>query len=60
MLLGFMNTANPKEKATKAFHPDLLEEDAWFDPISLEKERLHEEDEGKNRHPESWHSFETF
>jgi hypothetical protein len=55
-----MSTANPKEKATKAFHPDLPEEDAWFDPISSEKERLNEEDEGKNRHTESWHSFETF
>jgi hypothetical protein len=55
-----MSAPKPKEKATKAFHPDLPEEDAWFDPINLEKERLDEEDEGKNRQIESWHSFETF
>jgi hypothetical protein len=55
-----MSAAKPKEKATKAFHPALPEEDAWFDPINLEKERLNEEDEGKNRQTESWHSFGTF
>ena len=55
-----MRAATPKDKATKAFHPDLPEEDAWFDPIILEKERLDEEDAGKNRQIESWHSFETF
>jgi hypothetical protein len=55
-----MSAAKPKEKATKAFHPDLPAEDAWFDPINLEKERLIEEDEGKNRQTESWHSFGTF
>ena len=49
-----MRAATPKDKATKAFHPDLPEEDAWFDPINLEKERLNEEDEGKNRQTESW------
>jgi hypothetical protein len=38
-----VRAATPKDKATKAFHPDLPEEDA-----------------GKNRQIESWHSFETF
>jgi hypothetical protein len=55
-----MSAAKPKEKATKAFHPDLLEEDVWFDPIDLEKDRINESDEGKNRQSESWHSFGTF
>jgi hypothetical protein len=55
-----MSRAKPKEKATKAFHPDLPAEDARFDPINLEKERLNEEDEGKNRQTESCHSFGTF
>jgi hypothetical protein len=55
-----MSAAKPKEKATKAFHPDLPAEDAWFDPINLEEERLHEEGERKNRQTESWHSFGTF
>jgi hypothetical protein len=55
-----MRAATPKDKATKAFHPDLPEEDAWFDPINLEKERLSEEDVGKNRQTESWHTFSTF
>jgi hypothetical protein len=55
-----MRAATPKYKATKAFHLDLTEEDAWFDPINLEKERLSEEDEEKNRRIESWHSFGTF
>jgi hypothetical protein len=59
-LLGFKSTAQPKEKATKPFHPHLLPKDAWFDPINLEKERFKEEDEGKNRQTESWHSFGTF
>jgi hypothetical protein len=55
-----MRAATPKDKATKAFHPGLPEEDRWFDPINLEKERLTEEDEEKNRQIESWHSFGTF
>jgi hypothetical protein len=55
-----MRATTPKDKATKAFHPDLPEEDAWFDPINLEKKRLKVEDGGKNRQIESWHSFETF
>jgi hypothetical protein len=55
-----VRAATPKDKATKAFHPDLPEEDAWFDPINLEKKGLNEEDAGKNRQIESWHSFETF
>jgi hypothetical protein len=58
--LSTMRASTPKDKATKAFHPDLPEEDAWFDPINLEKERLTEEDEEKNRQTESWHSFGTF
>jgi len=48
-----MSAAKPKDKATKAFHPDLPEEDARFDPINLEKERLNEEDEGQNRKPKA-------
>jgi hypothetical protein len=59
-LLNHERAATPKDKATKAFHPDLPEEDAWFDPINLEKERLNEEGEGKNRQTESWHTFSTF
>jgi len=55
-----MRAATPKKKATKAFHPDITDEDAWFDPLDLEKERLNEEDERKQRRPESWHSFGTF
>jgi hypothetical protein len=55
-----MRAATPKDKATKAFHPNLPDKDAWFDPINLDKERLNEEDEGKNRRAESWHSFGTF
>jgi hypothetical protein len=55
-----MRAATPKDKATKAFHPDLPEEDAWFDPTNLEKERPNEEDVGKNRQTESWHTFSTF
>jgi hypothetical protein len=55
-----MRAATPKNKATKAFHPNLPDKDAWFDTLNLEKERLNEEDEGKNRQTESWHSFGTF
>jgi hypothetical protein len=55
-----MSAAKPKEKGTKAFHPDLPDEDVWFDPINLERERINESDEGKNRQTESWHSFGTF
>ena len=55
-----VRAATRKYKATKAFHPDLPEKDAWFDPINLEKERLTEEDKEKNRHTESWHTFSTF
>jgi hypothetical protein len=55
-----MRAATPKDKATKAFHPDLPEEDAWFDPMNFEEERLIEEEQGKNRQTESWHSFGTF
>jgi hypothetical protein len=55
-----MKDATPKDKATKAFHPDLPDEDAWFVPINLEKDRLNEKDDGKNRQTESWHSFATF
>jgi hypothetical protein len=55
-----MRGATPKDKATKEFHPDLPAEDAWFDPINSEKERLNEDDEEKNRQTESWHSFGTF
>jgi hypothetical protein len=55
-----MSAAKPKEKATKASRPDLPAEDAWYNPINLEKKRLNEEDEGKDRQTESWHSFGTF
>jgi len=55
-----MSAAKPKEKAIKAFHPDLPAEDAWYEPINLEKEPLNVEDDGKNRQTETWHSFGTF
>jgi len=55
-----MSAAKSKEKATKAFPPDLPDEDAWSEPINLEKERVNESEEGKNRQAESWHSFGTF
>jgi hypothetical protein len=55
-----MSAPKPKEKATKAIHPDLPDKDAWVDPLNSEKARLKEEDEGKSRHTESWHSFATF
>jgi hypothetical protein len=55
-----MRAATPKDKSTKEFHPDLPVKDAWLVPLHLEKERLNEEDEGKNRQTESWHSFGTF
>jgi hypothetical protein len=55
-----MRGATPKDKATKAFRPNLLDKDAWFNPTNLEKQPLNEEDEGKNRQTEGWHSFETF
>jgi hypothetical protein len=43
-----MRAAAPKKKATKAIHPD-FPESAWFDPISLEKQRVGEESQGKQR-----------
>jgi hypothetical protein len=55
-----MRAATPKDKATKAFHPDLPEEDRWFDPVNLEKEQVTEEDAEKNRQIESWPSFGMF
>jgi hypothetical protein len=55
-----MRAATRKYKATKAFHPDLPDKDAWFNALNLEKKRLNEEDEGKKRQTESWHSFGTF
>jgi hypothetical protein len=55
-----MRAATPKDKATKAFHPDLPDKEARFDPLNLEEERLNEDDEGKNRQTESWHTFSTF
>jgi hypothetical protein len=54
-----MRAATPKEKATKAFDSD-LHEHGWFDPSNLEKARIDEEAEGKQRQIESWHSFRTF
>jgi hypothetical protein len=32
-----MRAAIRKYKATKAFHPDLPDKHAWFDPLNLEK-----------------------
>jgi hypothetical protein len=56
-----MRAATPSKKATKAFHPDLPDEDTWFDPLNLEKkERTNEEAEEKQRRTESWHTFTTF
>jgi hypothetical protein len=56
-----MRAATPNKKATEAFHSDLPDEDAWFDPFNLlQKERINEEAEGKQRQTESWHSFGTF
>jgi len=55
-----MRAATPSKKATKTFHPDLPDEDAWFDPLNLEKERINEEAEEKQRQTESWHTFRTF
>ena len=56
-----MRAATPKKKASKAFRSDLPDEDAWFDPLNLlQKERINEESEGKQRQTESWHSFGTF
>ena len=56
-----MRAATPNKKATKAFHSDLPDEDAWFDPLNLlQKERINGEAEGKQRQAESWHSFGTF
>jgi hypothetical protein len=55
-----MRTATRKYKATKAFHPHHPAEDAWFDPLNLEKERLTEKSQGKKRQTESWHTFGTF
>jgi hypothetical protein len=55
-----MSAAKSKEEATKALHPDLPAEDAWFDPINSEEELLNEEEDGENQHIESWHSFGTF
>jgi hypothetical protein len=54
-----MRAAIPKKKATKPIHP-YHPESAWFDPINLEKKRLGENSEGKQRQTESWHSFSTF
>jgi hypothetical protein len=51
--------APAKKKATKAIHPD-LSESARFDPRNLEKRRIGEESEGKQRQTESWHAFSTF
>jgi hypothetical protein len=55
-----MRAATRKYKATKAFHPNHPDDDAWFDSLNLEKERLTEKDEGKKRQIESWHTFGTF
>jgi hypothetical protein len=55
-----MRAATQKDKATKAFHPDLPDKDAWFNALNLEKKRFSEEDEGKKRQTERWHSFGTF
>jgi hypothetical protein len=54
-----MRAATPKKKATKAIHPH-HPESARFDPINLQKERIGEESEGKQRQNQSWHSFSTF
>jgi hypothetical protein len=54
-----MRAATPKKKATKGTHLG-LPESARFDSINLEKERIREESEGKQRRTESWHSFSTF
>jgi len=55
-----MRAATPNKKATKASHSDLPDEEAWFDPLNLDKERIIEEAEGKQRQTESWHTFRTF
>jgi hypothetical protein len=55
-----MRAAIRKYKATKAFHPDLPDKHAWFDPLNLEKDRIGDETKGKQRQTESWHSFSTF
>jgi hypothetical protein len=55
-----MRAVTPKDKAIKAFHPDLPDEDERFDPLNLDQERLNEEGEGKQRRSESWHAFRTF
>jgi hypothetical protein len=56
-----MRAVTAKKKATKAFHSDLPDEDAWFDPLNLlQKERIIKEAERKQRQAESWHSFGTF
>jgi hypothetical protein len=41
-LLGFKSSAQPKGKSDKAISSAPPAEDAWFDPISLEKERFKE------------------
>jgi hypothetical protein len=53
-----MRTATPKksDEGNSSAHPEI----ARFDPIDLQKERIGEESEGKQRQKESWHSFSTF
>jgi hypothetical protein len=56
-----MRAATAKKKATKAFHSDLPDEDAWFDPLNLlQKERINEEAEGKQRKSKAGTPSERF
>jgi hypothetical protein len=58
------NAAGAEKKETKAFYPELPDEDG-LEPLQKveaavsERERIDEEAEEKRRKPESWHTFKS-
>jgi len=55
------NASSPKEKARRAFHQKLPDEDAWFDSFfSLQEAQIEEEPEEGRRKTEIWHIFEAW
>jgi hypothetical protein len=58
------NAAGAEKKKTKAFYPELPDEDR-LEPLQKvetavsKRERIDEEAEEKRRKPESWHSFKS-
>jgi hypothetical protein len=61
------NAAEAKKKATKAFYPELLDEDGFVplhprqkaETAVPKRRRIEEEVEEKRGRTESWHTFKT-